>query len=456
MALGSVIIQETFEQSPRLTYRTRSRETFGSNLEVFSEEPELAADNGTAAHPGNGDDTRDRHSTTGSSPRDMSPLSPGENGLTNGLMKEGRFQKWRRRFSESLLRLGSSTGRLENRSPSRSPSNLLSNATSRPRSLSLQQVDMVTDSRQRTSTISGPAYASVGPSFMHHVAVKNFGSTGNLVSRPPLGRRSSLGPLGSPFGQMDTYKKLEALGEGSYATVYKGISSITGQLVALKEIRLNTEEGTPFTAIREASLLKGLKHANIVTLHDIIHTSTNLTFVFEYVDTDLSHYMEKRPGPLDPNNVRLFMFQLIRGLDFCHRRKILHRDLKPQNLLISDIGELKLADFGLARAKSVPTRTYSHEVVTLWYRPPDVLMGSTQYSTQLDMWGVGCIFVEILTGKPLFPGMKGVYDQLNKIWAILGTPTEATWPGVTKLPEYKPYHFRKYDSPKGLDSISPM
>ena len=222
-------------------------------------------------------------------------------------MKEGRFQKWRRRFSESLLRLGSSTGRLENRSPSRSPSNLLSNTTSRPRSLvsesshlqvyqsfftllvfvhtthtrlqnklffhlpnyrrktypfssvlplsflcftfapipcyvgmsrgsehdptaarvmnrtilnveekettflvhtvaiflhmslstvqSLQQVDMVTDSRERTSTISGPAYASVGPSFMHHVAVKNFGSTGNLVSRPPLGRRSSLGPV---------------------------------------------------------------------------------------------------------------------------------------------------------------------------------------------------------------------------------------------------------------------
>jgi serine/threonine protein kinase len=98
-----------------------------------------------------------------------------------------------------------------------------------------------------------------------------------------MSRRRSLGQLGSPFGQLDTYKKLEALGEGSYATVYKGVSSITGQLVALKEIRLNAEEGTPFTAIREASLLKGLKHANIVALHDIIHTSTNLTFVFEYV-----------------------------------------------------------------------------------------------------------------------------------------------------------------------------
>jgi cyclin-dependent kinase 14 len=140
-----------------------------------------------------------------------------------------------------------------------------------------------------------------------------------------MSRRRSLGQLGSPFGQLDTYKKLEALGEGSYATVYKGVSSITGQLVALKEIRLNAEEGTPFTAIREASLLKGLKHANIVALHDIIHTSTNLTFVFEYVDTDLSHYMESHPGPLDPNNVKLFMFQLLRGLDFCHSRKILHR-----------------------------------------------------------------------------------------------------------------------------------
>ena len=170
----------------------------------------------------------------------------------------------------------------------------------------------------------------------------------------------------SPYGKLDAYIKLEQLGEGSYATVFKGFSNLTNQVVALKEIRLQEEEGTPFTAIREASLLKDLKHANIVTLHDIIHTKSSLTFVFEYLSTDLSQYLEKHPGGLSQRNIKLFMFQLLRGLSFCHARRILHRDVKPQNLLISSVGELKLADFGLARAKSVPSHTYSHEVVTLW------------------------------------------------------------------------------------------
>ncbi|XP_044004175.1 cyclin-dependent kinase 14 isoform X2 [Aphidius gifuensis] len=255
----------------------------------------------------------------------------------------------------------------------------------------------------------------------------------------------------SPFGKSEGYIKLEQLGEGSYATVFKGYSHLAEQIVALKEIRLQEEEGAPFTAIREASLLKELKHSNIVTLHDIIHTRETLTFVFEFVHTDLSQYMERYGsggGGLDPRNVKLFLFQLLRGLAYCHRRKVLHRDVKPQNLLISELGELKLADFGLARAKSVPSHTYSHEVVTLWYRPPDVLLGSTEYSTSLDMWGVGCIFVEMLTGVPTFPGVRCTYDQLDKIFKILGTPTDDTWPGVTRLPGYKPHRFALYPMKK--------
>ncbi|XP_063698670.1 cyclin-dependent kinase 14 [Culicoides brevitarsis] len=248
----------------------------------------------------------------------------------------------------------------------------------------------------------------------------------------------------SPFGKSEAYIKLEQLGEGSYATVFKGYSNLTNQVVALKEIRLQEEEGAPFTAIREASLLKELKHANIVTLHDIVHTRETLTFVFEFVNTDLSQYMERHPGGLDHRNVRLFLFQLLRGLAYCHKRRVLHRDVKPQNLLISEIGELKLADFGLARAKSVPSHTYSHEVVTLWYRPPDVLLGSTEYSTSLDMWGVGCIFVEMITGMPTFPGIRDTYDQLDKIFKMLGTPTEETWSGVTHLPGYKPHKLGFY------------
>ncbi|XP_782022.1 cyclin-dependent kinase 14 [Strongylocentrotus purpuratus] len=260
----------------------------------------------------------------------------------------------------------------------------------------------------------------------------------------------------SPFGKVETYKKICPLGEGSYAKVYKAVSCINQQVVALKEIRLQQDEGTPFTAIREASLLKDLKHANIVCLHDIIHTKTTLSFVFEYVHTDLSTYLERHPGGLNPNNVRLFLFQLIRGLSFCHKRKILHRDLKPQNLLISEAGELKLADFGLARAKSIPSRTYSHEVVTLWYRPPDVLMGSTDYSTQLDIWGVGCIFLEMMWGQPAFPGLKDATDQLEKIFKVLGTPTEQTWHGVSRLPNYgKVAAAGRFHKPKLLCEILP-
>ncbi|XP_051705248.2 cyclin-dependent kinase 15 isoform X1 [Oryctolagus cuniculus] len=255
-----------------------------------------------------------------------------------------------------------------------------------------------------------------------------------------------------PFGAASSYLNLEKLGEGSYATVYKGISRINGQLVALKVISMNTEEGVPFTAIREASLLKGLKHANIVLLHDIVHTKESLTFVFEYMHTDLAQYMSQHPGGLHPHNVRLFMFQLLRGLAYIHHQHVLHRDLKPQNLLISHLGELKLADFGLARAKSIPSQTYSSEVVTLWYRPPDALLGATEYSSELDIWGAGCIFIEMFQGQPLFPGVSNILEQLEKIWEVLGVPTEDTWPGVSKLPNYNPEWFH-LPKPQSLQNV---
>ncbi|KAJ7408081.1 hypothetical protein WISP_123276 [Willisornis vidua] len=243
---------------------------------------------------------------------------------------------------------------------------------------------------------------------------------------------------GIVFGAATSYVHLEKLCEGSCATVYKGISRINGQLVALKVIRLEEEEGVPFTAIREASLLKCLKHANIVLLHDIIHTTETLTFVFEYMHTDLAQYMGQHPGGLHLCNVMLFMFQLLRGLEYIHWQHILHRDLKPQNLLISCLGELKLADFGLARAQSIPRQTYSSEVVALWYRPPDVLLGATDYSSDIDIWSAGCIFVEMIHGQPIFAGTSGTHEQLEKIWTVLGVPTEDTWPGLSKLPNYNP------------------
>ncbi|XP_073407622.1 cyclin-dependent kinase 15 isoform X2 [Dendrobates tinctorius] len=285
------------------------------------------------------------------------------------------------------------------------------------------------------------AVRSLPPQWYHTVQVRRIRSLRARSNSDPL-QGKNLGQgfqwrKGLPFGNASSYLNLEKLGEGSYATVYKGISRINGQLVALKVISMKAEEGVPFTAIREASLLKGLKHANIVLLHDIIQTRETLTFVFEYVHTDLAQYMAQHPGGLLPYNVRLFMFQLLRGLAYIHHQHILHRDLKPQNLLISYLGELKLADFGLARAKSIPSQTYSSEVVTLWYRPPDVLLGATDYSSDLDIWGAGCIFIEMLQGYPAFSGVSDAFEQLEKIWSVIGTPTEETWPGVSQLPNYK-------------------
>lgn len=223
------------------------------------------------------------------------------------------------------------------------------------------------------------------------------------------------------------YIQLEKLGEGTYATVYKGRSRLNNEIVALKEIHLDAEEGTPSTAIREISLMKELRHLNIVRLYDVIHTESKLMLVFEFMEQDLKKYMEIHGNAcaLDPVTVRSFMFQLLKGTAFCHENRVLHRDLKPQNLLINKRGELKLADFGLARAFGIPVNTFSNEVVTLWYRAPDVLLGSRTYSTSIDIWSAGCIMAEMISGLPLFRGRDN-NDQLNQILRILGTPDDNT------------------------------
>ncbi|TRM66583.1 kinase-like domain-containing protein [Schizophyllum amplum] len=240
---------------------------------------------------------------------------------------------------------------------------------------------------------------------------------------------------------MERYTKIEKVGEGTYGVVYKARDTGTNQIVALKKIRLEAEdEGVPSTAIREISLLKELKCEFIVRLFDIVHADSKLYLVFEFLDVDLKRYMENlnhAKTPITPELVKKFTHQLSAGLLYCHSHRILHRDLKPQNLLIDASDNLKLADFGLARAFGIPMRTYTHEVVTLWYRAPEVLLGSRHYSTGIDMWSVGCIFAEMaMQGAPLFPGDSEI-DQIFKIFRILGTPNEDLWPGVSQLPDYK-------------------
>lgn len=235
---------------------------------------------------------------------------------------------------------------------------------------------------------------------------------------------------------MERYQKLEKIGEGTYGVVYKARDRENGETIALKKIRLEQEdEGVPSTAIREISILKELTHANVVGFKDVVHQDSRLYLVFEYLDQDLKRYMDS-VSSISPLLVKSFLFQLINGIAYCHSHRILHRDLKPQNLLIDRRGALKLADFGLARAFGIPVRHYTHEVVTLWYRAPEILLGARKYSTPVDIWSIGCIFAEMVSRAPLFPGDSEI-DQLHKIFMALGTPSEEMWPGVKDLPDYK-------------------
>lgn len=239
---------------------------------------------------------------------------------------------------------------------------------------------------------------------------------------------------------MDEYSKIEKIGEGTYGVVYKGRHRKSNRLVALKKIRLEAEEeGVPSTAIREISLLKELTFPNIVTLEDVLMQEHKLYLVFEFLSMDLKKYLDTLPSGrlMDPMLVKSYLHQIVEGILFCHMRRVLHRDLKPQNLLINDSGVIKLADFGLARAFGIPVRVYTHEVVTLWYRAPEILLGSQRYAVPADIWSIGCIFAEMVTKRPLFHGDSEI-DQIFRIFRTLTTPTEETWPGVNSLPDFKP------------------
>ena len=232
------------------------------------------------------------------------------------------------------------------------------------------------------------------------------------------------------------YTKTTKLGEGTYGVVYKAKDQKGQEIYALKKIRLQAEEeGIPSTAIREISLLKELNHINIVKLYDVQHTPKKLTLVFEYCEQELKKVIDATNGKgLDKKLVKSYLYQLLKGIEFIHKHKVLHRDLKPQNLLMNN-GILKIADFGLARGYGIPVKNYTHEVVTLWYRPPDVLLGSKTYGTTVDIWSIGCIFAEMVTGKPLFMG-KNESDQLKKIFKIRGTPSDTYAPSLKELSEW--------------------
>lgn len=234
-----------------------------------------------------------------------------------------------------------------------------------------------------------------------------------------------------------TYSPREKIGEGTYGTVYKAIDRRTNTAVAIKKIRIVYEDdGVPATALREIALLRELNHPNVVRLLDVYNSRNNLFLVFECLDMDLRVYL-KRHGALRDRELQSAAFQLFQGCWFCHEHAVVHRDLKPQNVLIDTRTQrLVIADFGLARIFSMPLKVYTHEVVTLWYRPPEILLGQKKYGPSTDIWSLGCIHAEMATGQALFQGDSEI-DTIFQIFRVMGTPTEDVWPGVTRLQDWK-------------------
>ncbi|XP_072462548.1 cyclin-dependent kinase 7 [Notamacropus eugenii] len=235
------------------------------------------------------------------------------------------------------------------------------------------------------------------------------------------------------------YEKLDFLGEGQFATVYKARDKNTGQIVAIKKIKLGhrseAKDGINRTALREIKLLQELSHPNIIGLLDAFGHKSNISLVFDFMETDLEVIIKDNSLVLTPSHIKAYMLMTLQGLEYLHQHWILHRDLKPNNLLLDENGVLKLADFGLAKSFGSPNRAYTHQVVTRWYRAPELLFGARMYGVGVDMWAVGCILAELLLRVPFLPGDSDL-DQLTRIFETLGTPTEEQWPGMCSLPDY--------------------
>ncbi|XP_077227089.1 putative serine/threonine-protein kinase At1g54610 [Tasmannia lanceolata] len=228
----------------------------------------------------------------------------------------------------------------------------------------------------------------------------------------------------------DTFEKLDKIGQGTYSNVYKARDLITGKIVALKKVRFDNlePESVKFMA-REILVMRRLDHPNVLKLEGLVTSrmSCSLYLVFEYMEHDLSGLAACPGVKFTLPQAKCYMKQLFSGLEHCHNRGVLHRDIKGSNLLIDKDGILKIADFGLASFYDPGHRQpMTSRVVTLWYRPPELLLGATYYGVGVDLWSAGCILAELLAGKPIIPGRTEV-EQLHKIFKLCGSPSEEYW-----------------------------
>ncbi|KAG8914143.1 hypothetical protein FRC01_004199 [Tulasnella sp. 417] len=279
------------------------------------------------------------------------------------------------------------------------------------------------------------------------------GPSNRAHALPPTSSRyappRSYYPAISSCRSVYAYKRLNHIEEGSYGVVFRAQDVETGDIVALKKLKLDEEKhGFPITSLREIMALMVCKHENVVGIREIVvgDTLTQVFIVMDFIEHDLKTLLTVMPTPFLMSEIKTLLHQLLSAVAHCHANWVLHRDLKTSNLLMNNRGQIKVADFGLARKFGDPLGDMTQLVVTLWYRPPELLLGETVYSTAVDIWSVGCVFGELLLNEPLFQA-KSEIDMLSLIFKLLGSPTEEIWPGFSKLPLVKTLNISSHRNP---------
>ncbi len=275
----------------------------------------------------------------------------------------------------------------------------------------------------------------------------------------------------------DCYNKLDRLDEGTYGIVWKAKDLATDEIVALKQIKFDPKlrkEGFPMAALREIGILLALSHENIVTVKEMVvgDDFDKVFMVMEFMQCDLSQAIQKskkigngsenghidanggHSSPFPQSEVKSMMHQILSATQHIHSRWILHRDLKTSNILVHASGKIALCDFGLARKYQLPLKKMTQTVITLWYRPIELLFGESIYGPEVDMWSIGCIFGELLKKEAMLQG-QGELDQIDKIFKFLGSPTEEVWPGFKSLPNASVLRWKNKGQPKIFETFPP-
>lgn len=251
-------------------------------------------------------------------------------------------------------------------------------------------------------------------------------------------------------GENERFQKIKKIGEGTFAVVYEGLDTLTNKRVAIKKIKMDARNpGLDIGALRELKVLRALSHPNIATMHGVYARGKNLNIVLEYYESDMERIIKDRSITFGPSDIKAWMLMILRGVECMHQRGLLHRDLKPSNLLVGSDGVIRLGDFGLCREGCLPMRPMTSQVVTLWYRAPELLLGAKYYGGGVDVWAVGCIFAELMLRTPFLACEGGELAQLNTIYRALGSPSK-DWPEMFDLPGY---HAPPPPQPSSLKSL---